>query len=639
MGLIQCADGSTPNAALVTDNNGNLYGTTWSGGLFGDGTVFQYNVATGALHTANFCGQGGGVNCLAGSNPYAGLILGHDGNFYGTTVGGGAYNAGTVFQVSFDSNGNATFNTVYSFCKISGCADGAAPYGGLVEDSNNPGHFYGTTDRGGGQDNMGTVFELCSSRCSSAESGTAAPTETSDSSPIATITFNLIQSPHIIQPNFMSIAHDLIDTPNLMTQCTYTSSSCNCPYPLNPIYKNLIGQLVSDADVPLSIRLLSDAGDLHYKQYYPDYVCALPTLLSPGAIRNFFVGVDFYDYVKNNDTSFESQAADLHTILGGTLVGIEGGNEPDEYNSTDPRSVTRNMPTPIKDSPLLLHRRSKSSSLPRCGPPGLHGKNCKLNYFMPQLNSFITASGPTLSMVVIHHYSGKSCNDDQRVLPTYLLDSQAVDHSSQPDSDPAYVGLNYVPAARNAKLPLRIGELNSVNCGGQEGVSNSFSSALWAMDISFAYAKAGVSGVNFFDSANPKVTHPYSPFDFTRSGDTYYVRDINPLYYGMLMFKEAVQNNARLLQSQVTSESKGISAWATVDLKGTIRLLLINKDLNVSGNVNVSIGSRIPYNDSGPVVRLTAPFYYSITGVSLGGQTFDGSPRRKPSRNAVYRVG
>jgi hypothetical protein len=184
-----------------------------------------------------------------------------------------------------------------------------------------------------------------------------------------------------------------------------------------------------------------------------------------------------------------------------------------------------------------------------------------------------------------------------------------------------------VPTAQKFELPLRIGELNSINCKGQEGVSNSFSSALWAMDISFAYAQDGVSGVNFFNPDAPTETHPYSPFDFTYTDDnqgvrTYKVRDINPLYYGMLMFAQAVQNKAQLLPITLYKHGHNIKAWATIDSGNTIRLLLLNKDLNASGDVTVSLTGY----KTACITRLTAPFYYSITGLTLGGQTFDGSP-------------
>jgi uncharacterized repeat protein (TIGR03803 family) len=97
---------------------------------------------------ASFTGTGNGAN------PYAGLFLASDGNFYGTTVNGGTKSDGTVFQVP-----GPLFNTVvpiYNFCSLSACADGINPYGGLVQVG---ALLYGTTS-GGGTNSGGTAFSI-----------------------------------------------------------------------------------------------------------------------------------------------------------------------------------------------------------------------------------------------------------------------------------------------------------------------------------------------------------------------------------------------------------------------------------------------------------------------------------------------
>ena len=108
------------------------------------------NSSLAALTTLySFCSQSG---CTDGDAPYAGLVQATDGNFYGTTVYGGANGGyGTVFKIT----PGGTLTTLYSFCSQSGCTDGAYPDAGLVQDSN--GDFNGTTANGGG---YGTVFRL-----------------------------------------------------------------------------------------------------------------------------------------------------------------------------------------------------------------------------------------------------------------------------------------------------------------------------------------------------------------------------------------------------------------------------------------------------------------------------------------------
>jgi uncharacterized repeat protein (TIGR03803 family) len=150
-------DGGGPVAALVQGTDGNLYGTTRDGGANGNyGTVFKITLE-GVLTTLySFCSQS---LCADGSYPEAGLIQGTDGNFYGTTSGGGANDRGTVFEMTL----GGTLTTLYSFCSRENCLDGVGPTGALVQDSD--GNLYGTTSQGGGGNpdcpkECGTVFKI-----------------------------------------------------------------------------------------------------------------------------------------------------------------------------------------------------------------------------------------------------------------------------------------------------------------------------------------------------------------------------------------------------------------------------------------------------------------------------------------------
>jgi uncharacterized repeat protein (TIGR03803 family) len=146
-----CADGIAPYAALVQGTDGNFYGTAYSGGKFNSGgTVFKITPAGALTALYNFCSQ---TNCADGRQPYAGLVLGTDGNFYGTTLEGGASDHGTVFKIT----PGGTLTTLYSFCSQTNCVDGIGPYAGLVQATD--GNFYGTTYEGGAVD-YGTVFKI-----------------------------------------------------------------------------------------------------------------------------------------------------------------------------------------------------------------------------------------------------------------------------------------------------------------------------------------------------------------------------------------------------------------------------------------------------------------------------------------------
>jgi uncharacterized repeat protein (TIGR03803 family) len=139
------AGGSDPYCGLIQGSDGNFYGTTGAGGSSDDGTVFKLTPSgtETILHAFAKTGTDGQI-------PYAGLIQGSDGNFYGTTYFGGANGFGAVFKVT----PSGTETVLYSFA---GGSDGEHPYASVIQASD--GNFYGTTYQGGAG-GLGTVFRL-----------------------------------------------------------------------------------------------------------------------------------------------------------------------------------------------------------------------------------------------------------------------------------------------------------------------------------------------------------------------------------------------------------------------------------------------------------------------------------------------
>ncbi len=135
--------GRSPTGALIQASDTNFYGTAYSGGVSGCGTVFKVAPTGAFTRLLSF-------DCSNGANPNAGVIQGSDGNFYGTTQNGGTNGYGTIFRVT--SAGVLT--TLFNFNNI----NGAYPTGGLVQGSD--GNFYGTTSQGGSILNAGTIFRM-----------------------------------------------------------------------------------------------------------------------------------------------------------------------------------------------------------------------------------------------------------------------------------------------------------------------------------------------------------------------------------------------------------------------------------------------------------------------------------------------
>jgi uncharacterized repeat protein (TIGR03803 family) len=141
-------DGATPEAGLLRDSEGNLYGTTNAGGASGNGTVFEISNEGVETILYSFAGW------PDGSQPSDALIEDAEGNLYGTTVNGGRYSDGTVFKLTKSGVETVLHN-------FGGSSDGSSPEAGVTMDA--AGNLYGTTLYGGGGNCMtgcGTIFKV-----------------------------------------------------------------------------------------------------------------------------------------------------------------------------------------------------------------------------------------------------------------------------------------------------------------------------------------------------------------------------------------------------------------------------------------------------------------------------------------------
>ena len=157
--LVSFSSWAGPNdGGLTTDANGNLFAmSSDDGGGYGYGGVFEIaKTASGYASTPTTLVK---FNFTNGANPWADLIADASGNLFGTTLRGGTHGKGTVFEIAKAAGGGyaSTPTTLVSFCAEANCTDGAFPNTRLTADAN--GNLFGTTS-GGGADGAGTVFEI-----------------------------------------------------------------------------------------------------------------------------------------------------------------------------------------------------------------------------------------------------------------------------------------------------------------------------------------------------------------------------------------------------------------------------------------------------------------------------------------------
>ena len=225
--------------------------------------------------------------------------------------------------------------------------------------------------------------------------------------------------------------------------------------------------------------------------------------------------------------------------------------------------------------------------------------------------------------IISQHIYGGYQDGGVKFSSDYLLTSTAATQG------PRLVAPGVVLAHQAGQL-FRVGEINSIDGSGVVGISDAFGSALWAVDTMFEYAHVGVDGVNWHGNVN----NAYCAFGFgntnVNGSDPYTLTKVAPLYYGMLFFQLAAPNNAQLLPVAVQANAN-LKVWATEDKTGTVRVVILNKDKTFSGNVSVSL----PGYGAASKLQMLAPTYESNDGITIGGQTFDGSADGKPVGSQV----
>ncbi len=291
----------------------------------------------------------------------------------------------------------------------------------------------------------------------------------------------------------------------------------------------------------------------------------------------------------------------------GSTAALEIGNEPELYGafgwyrtkrghevrgrpaSYDPRAFTNDFSTFAKHMPQI----------PLAGP------STGSPVYLDHLNQFLTAE-PRVRVATVHAYPLKRCERTTHVTAAQLLSNASSTGLAQ----------RVAPLANTAHrhhVPLRIDEINAISCGGERGVSDTYAAALWSLDAMFALANAGVDGVNIHTpprSINQMITF--------RDDHGVWSAHVAPVYYGLLMFADATPPGSRLVR--ITAKTApGLSTWATVDEKQTLRVVLINKSTSATRHARIRAPARA---SAGIVQLLRAPGLAARNGVTLGGQSF-----------------
>ena len=391
------------------------------------------------------------------------------------------------------------------------------------------------------------------------------------------------------------------------------------PKAINPVFEQLIRNL-TPGQAP-SLRIGGDTTDWtwwpvpgvakpHGIRYsIGNNFAAVTAALAHAVGAHLILGVNFE---LDSKTAAATEAQALVAGVGSdSIQALELGNEPELYGSfsfyknASGRHVTGRR-AGYDFSSYLPDFARIAKSLPADVP--LAGPATGAKKWIPELGRFLRAE-PRVTVATLHRYPLQLC-----FMPAASPQYPSVAHILAPsasqglaDSVGPLVGL-----AHSRHATLRIDEMNSVSCGGAPGVSNAFVSALWVLDAVFQMARVGVDGVNIH--TYPKA--PYELFRFTHENGKWsgYVA---PEYYGLLMFAQAAPAGSRLLKTSGTLGN--VRAWATRATDGTEHVVLINDYTAQSRTVDVRIAGA---QGAATLEPLRAPGIHSLTGVTIGGQSF-----------------
>ncbi len=327
------------------------------------------------------------------------------------------------------------------------------------------------------------------------------------------------------------------------------------------------------------------------------------------------------------------EAAAAQRLLGGYLAGVEIGNEPDLFVSKRLRPAGWGFADYVPQAEAYRAAiQAAAPGVPVAGPDpatGLEG----LNWL------HAVASSPTLhpGLLTDHYYPLSSCGGE----------SPTVSELLSPNVRRSESGMlrRMVAIARAHGTPVRVDETNDVSCEGQPGVSDTFASALWALDYTARALTAGVVGVNFHDLiAKPRAYSPLfapNPAALTGADPTPPLHSA-PEWYALLAAHAFISGpespptgpgapggqGERPLPTSVAGAAPGeLSASALHDAPSG-RLAIVLVDYDPPGATPLAVSLHVPDDlGGGSVLRLTAPSPTATSGVRLGGRAVapDGS--------------
>jgi hypothetical protein len=317
-------------------------------------------------------------------------------------------------------------------------------------------------------------------------------------------------------------------------------------------------------------------------------------------------GIDLAHY---SAASAGDEAAYAATTLGPRLEAFECGNEPNAFAGNGLR------PKPYQYPRYRDEWQACAATVARSGP--VAGPDTIGTAWTP---GFVDDEHSRLRLATQHFYAISGCGANKGTATVTALLSPAT------DAKEAHMLRQVTDAARPLGLPVRLGETNSVSCGGQAGVSDTYAAALWGLDYMLLMAEGGAAGVNFHTgvgSCNGYVVMCATSAPNLAAN----ILTPRPLYYGMLMFH--LVGVGQMLPTTVAAGSANVTAYAVRGPDAKTRVVVIDKDPTTSAPITVTLKAGDATGDAS-VLHLSGSSLASPTGITIQAATVDPSGHFTP---------
>jgi hypothetical protein len=287
-----------------------------------------------------------------------------------------------------------------------------------------------------------------------------------------------------------------------------------------------------------------------------------------------------------------AEAAYVARAVGPPLLAFQIGNEPDgfgRWSGVRPKTY---------DVTAFIKEWQRFHAAIRAAVPDAHFAGPDVAAETGWIAPFADTAPAGLVLLTRHYYADGPASNPAVTLERLMHSAGQI--------TPVLAEMAVIGAAH--RLPWRIAETNSVYAGGRPGVSDTLGAALWGAELMFQIAAAGGAGVNFH-AGEDKI---YTPISHAGGG----ALSARAPYYGMLMFAQAP---GALVPTKLHSSGAALAAYAVRAGSGTLRLVVINKDIRAV-SARIEPGRRFA---NAEVSRLTGPALDATAGVQFGGTPVD----------------